>query len=107
MALAAVPSASAVAEAGFLRGALDAAFLGLASVILPGGWLVFASLLSVAGGWARGDWVGGWLGDPNESRYGCYLPVLTGLARCSSTANLPVALYQDCGPPGQGPPRMA
>ncbi len=29
-----------------------------------------------------------------KSRYGCFLPDLTGLARSPSTANLPAGLYQ-------------
>jgi len=33
--------------------------------------------------------VGGWNRDPSRARYGCFLPDLTGLARNSSTANLP------------------
>ena len=47
--------------------------------------------------------MGGWTGDPNETRYGCFLPDLTGLARRSSAANLPEELYQDSTGPGQAP----
>lgn len=34
-------------------------------------------------------WVGGWIGDPGKSRYGCSLPGLTGLASHPSATNLP------------------
>lgn len=37
------------------------------------------------------------------TRYGCFLPDLAGLARSSSTANLPTRLYQDSNPEGQAP----
>src|SRR6185312_1735427 len=33
--------------------------------------------------------------DPGETRYGCFLPDLTGLARDLSIASLPIGLYQD------------
>ena len=35
--------------------------------------------------------------DPAETRYGCFLPDLTGLASKPSTAGLPVKLYQVAG----------
>src|SRR5262245_21049128 len=38
--------------------------------------------------------VGGWQTTRAETRYGCFLPDLTGLARRPSAANLPKALYQ-------------
>jgi len=37
-----------------------------------------------------------------ETRYGCFLSDLTGLARSPSTANLPRASYQVLGGRGQG-----
>ena len=38
-----------------------------------------------------------------ETRYGCFLPDLTGLARTSSAANLPGGVYQGRTQPVQGP----
>src|SRR5690606_14904683 len=38
--------------------------------------------------------VGGWQTTRAETRYGCFLPDLTGLARRPSAANLPAPLYQ-------------
>ena len=44
--------------------------------------------------------VGGWTSDPGETRYGCFLPDLTGLASFPSAASLPPPLYQySAGPP--------
>ena len=37
--------------------------------------------------------MGGWLDDPKQSHYGCFLPDLTGLVRASSAASLPHVLY--------------
>ena len=39
--------------------------------------------------------VGGWRTTRVETRYGCFLPDLTGLARDSPDTNLPGKLYQD------------
>ena len=36
-----------------------------------------------------------------ETRYGCFLPDLTGLARNLSTASLPSAVYQELPPESQ------
>ncbi len=47
--------------------------------------------------------VGGWTTTQVETRYGCFLPDLTGLARDLPAANLPGALYQDRAMTGQGP----
>src|SRR6185437_1897466 len=40
--------------------------------------------------------------DPGKTRYGCFLPDLTGLARNPSIASLPRGLYQDRRPTPQG-----
>lgn len=40
--------------------------------------------------WKRQDWTTTQI----ETRYGCFLPDLTGLARDLSAASLPAALYQ-------------
>jgi len=37
----------------------------------------------------RRRWVGGWTPTQAETRYGCFLPDLTGLARRLSGASLP------------------
>src|SRR5579863_1704438 len=42
--------------------------------------------------------VGGWTTTQAETRYGCFLPDLTGLARDLSTASLPERLYQGARP---------
>jgi len=61
-----------------------------------GGWSVIV--------WAVGSGgkVGGWTRDPDQSRYGCFLPDLTGLASNPSAANLPKGLYQLSPILGQG-----
>ena len=50
--------------------------------------------------------VEGWTGDPEQSRYGCFLPDLTGLASDPSAANPPRRLYQLSDLPGQGVRRI-
>ncbi len=46
--------------------------------------------------------VGGWTSDPSKTRYGCFLPDLTGLARRPSAANLPTSVYRLFDRRGQG-----
>src|SRR6185312_15173624 len=45
-----------------------------------------------------GKRVGDWTTTQTETRYGCFLPDLTGLARDLSIASLPTGLYQDRAP---------
>src|SRR5579875_1878644 len=49
-----------------------------------------------------GKRVGDWTATQAETRYGCFLPDLTGLARDLPAASLPVPLYQVAPPPVQG-----
>src|SRR5689334_11953139 len=50
-----------------------------------------------AAGGKQEDTVGDWTTTRAETRYGCFLPDLTGLARDPSAASLPTGLYQDRG----------